>query len=301
MGAGDDRWTTARRRAGRRRRPRAGAPVLGDAGRALLVAAAAAALLALPTSAAADTTVRAELVEQNRSGVSGKATLTVTEDGGLRVVIRSRGLIPGQPHAQHIHGSTGGGHFDCATVEKNDRDGDGILTNEEASGEYGTILLPLTTRGGTGPEDGLDIKRMPRADREGRIDYSRTLPADALPEGLVENLSSLHVVQHGIDVNGNGRFDVEALGVSTFAESLGAEGVPEEATNPASCGVVTGASAAHPAHRGVETGGTPVAAAADPPLVASGIALLLAAAALLLPRRWRQPGTGTAGDQTTRP
>ncbi|WP_091415132.1 hypothetical protein [Friedmanniella luteola] len=181
-------------------------------------------------------------------------------------------------------------------MEEDDQDGDGVLTNEEASGEYGTIFLPLTTRGGAAPEDGLDTRRMPVADRDGRVDYDRTFPADVLPEGLVEHLSSLHVVQHGIDVNDNGRFDVEALGVSTFAQSLGAEGVPEEATDPASCGVVVGAGAAHPAHAGVETGGTPVATA-EPPLAASGTALLLAAAALLLPRRWRRPPRGpAAGD-----
>ena len=301
MGAGDDRPGSARPQGGGRGRAGLAPPARRRTACGFLAAGAAVALLGWPTTAAADTTVRAKLVEQNHSGVSGSATLTVTEDGGLRVVISSRGLIPGQPHAQHIHGATGGGHFDCATLEENDRDGDGVLTNEEASGEYGTIFLPLTTRGGSAPEDGLDTKRMPTADRSGRIDYQRTFPADVLPEGLVDNLSSLHVVQHGIDVNGNGRFDVEALGVSTFAESLGAEGVPEEATDPASCGVVTGASAAHPAHRGVETGGTPVAAAPEPPLVASGIALLLAAAALLLPRRWRRPSTATAGDPDPRP
>ena len=41
-----------------------------------LILAAASALLCLPTSAAADTTVKAKLVEVNGSGVSGTATLT---------------------------------------------------------------------------------------------------------------------------------------------------------------------------------------------------------------------------------
>ena len=66
----------------------------------------------LPMSAAADTTVKAKLVEQNGSGVSGTVTLTALGDGGL-VVIHSQGLVPGQPHAQHIHGSAHGGHFGC--------------------------------------------------------------------------------------------------------------------------------------------------------------------------------------------
>jgi hypothetical protein len=37
-------------------------------------------------------------------------------------------------------------HFMCPTLA-NDKDGDGILTNEEAVGEYGTTYLPLTTSG----------------------------------------------------------------------------------------------------------------------------------------------------------
>ena len=67
-----------------------------------VVLAAAAAMLCLPTSAAADTTVKAKLVEQNGSGVSGTATLTALDNGGLKVVIRSQGLVPGQaPRPAH--------------------------------------------------------------------------------------------------------------------------------------------------------------------------------------------------------
>ena len=99
-----------------------------------LILAAAAALLCVPMSAAADTSVKAKLVEQNGSGVSGTVSLTALDNGGLKVVIHSKGLVPGQPHAQHIHGSAHGGHFGCPTLKKNDTDGDGVLTNEEASG-----------------------------------------------------------------------------------------------------------------------------------------------------------------------
>ena len=241
--------------------------------RRALALTAATAMLSLPLSAAADTTVGAKLVEQNGSGASGTATLTAMADGGLKVTIRSQGLVPGQPHAQHIHGSTGGAHFMCATM-KNDADGDGVLTNEEAAGEYGTIFFPLTTRGGARPEDGLAVDRMPVASPEGRLDYERTFTPDMVPDDLLEHLSSLHVVQHGIDVNDNDEYDMAALGVSTFAKNLGADNVPEEATNPASCGVVEGAGAAEPARKGVETGGTP-APTRDTTLAAAGIALLL--------------------------
>ena len=158
--------------------------------RKVVILIAAAALLCMPTTAAADTTVKAKLVEQNHSGASGSATLTALGNGRLKVVIHSQGLVPGQPHAQHIHGSAGGGHFGCPTL-KNDQDGDGILTNEEATGEYGTIFLALTTSGGATPQDGLDVDRMPVADAKGRLDYERTFSARMVPDGLIAHLSSV--------------------------------------------------------------------------------------------------------------
>jgi hypothetical protein len=242
--------------------------------RNLLILAAASAVLWLPTSAAADTTVNSKLVEQNDSGVSGTVSLTAVDNGELKVVIRSQGMVPGQPHAQHIHGAMGGKHFACPTSEEHDTDGDGILTNEEATGEYGAVFMALTTRGGVTPQDGLDAKRMPIADSEGRLSYERTFTAEQIPEGLLEHVSSLHVVQHGIDVNNNDEYDVDALGVSTFAENLGASGVPEEATNPASCSVVEGAGMAGRPRGGMETGGAP-APDLNAPLLAAGVVLLL--------------------------
>jgi hypothetical protein len=260
-----------------------------------LILAAALAMLCLPTSAAADTTVKAKLVEQNGSGVSGTVSLTALDNGGLKVVIRSEGLVPGQPHSQHIHGAAGGKHFACPTVEENDRDGDGVLTNEEATGEYGAVFMALTTSGNATPQDGLDAKRMPVADSEGRLNYERTFNAELIPDGLLDHLSSLHVVQHGIDVNNNNKYDLDALGVSTFAENLGASGVPEEATNPASCSVIEGAGMAGRPRGGVDTGGAP-APNLNAPLAAAGAALLLLSAAFAVSaarvRRQHSAGDG---------
>jgi hypothetical protein len=245
-----------------------------------LILAAASAIFCLPMTAAADTTVTAKLVEQNGSGASGTATLTATNDGGLKVVIHSQGLVPGVFHPQHIHGSAHGEHFKCPTLKEADTDGDGVITNEEGMGEYGVIFFPLTTSGGATatPKDALDPKRMPVADSEGRINYERTFPADMLPDGLLEHLSSMHVVQHGIDFNNNGKYDLDALGESTFAKNQGKAGVPEEVTNPAVCGVVQGAGAADRARGGVATGGAP-APDLNVPLAAAGAALLLLSAA----------------------
>lgn len=258
------------------------------------ILATVAAVLLVPTTAAADTTVKARLMEQNHSGVTGTATLTALSNGGLRVVVHAQGLVPNQPHAQHLHGFTSGGRYGCPTLKLNDKNHDGVLTNEEAMGEYGTIFFALTTRGGTKPTDGLDIKRMPVADSKGRLNYDRTFAAGMLPHGLRQHLSELHVVQHGIDVNHNDKYDMAGLGVSTFAESLGMHGVPEEATDPASCGMVIGAGAAEPAQHGVNTGGTPPSRL-NGPLAAVGGALLLLCAAVARPRRRRNRTTRAAG------
>ena len=201
----------------------------------------------------AETTVEARLQAVNDSGVKGRATLTAHDDGSLTVVLRGTGYVPEQPHAQHVHGSLGSRHFMCPSMA-NDKDGDGVVTNEEGTGEYGAIFLALTTRGDTTPESGLSIDRMPVADASGRVDYRRRIAAADVPDRLLANLNHVHVVQHGIDTNGNGRYDLAALGPSTFARNLGLGRVPEEATNPASCGVVTGARAPVPPQGGIETG-----------------------------------------------
>jgi hypothetical protein len=213
-----------------------------------------AAVLGAAAPAHADTTVTAELGEANHSGVTGSAELTATADGGLRVVIHAEGLVPGQPHAQHIHGSSHGGHFMCPTMAA-DTDGDGLLTNEEAAGEYGVVFMALTTTGDASADSGLAMDRMPVADAQGRMDYDRTFTPDQVPDGLLDHLTQVHVVQHGIDVNDNGKYDIAGAGVSTFARNLGVPGVPEEATDPASCGVLTGAMAPMAPKGGVETGG----------------------------------------------
>ena len=235
---------------------------------------------------AAAQTVSADLVEQNHSGVHGTVSITVTDAGDLRVRIRAHGLLPG-PHAQHLHGAAGGMHFACATM-RNDTNGDGWLTNEEATGEYGNVFLSLTTRGDTSARSGLAVDRMPVADANGDLRYDRTIPRADLPPGLVRNLDHLHVVQHGIDANGNGKYDVQALGESSFARSLGVTGVPEEATDPASCGMVTGVGAGQMPVGGVETGGGTAGPADRTPLTALGAAMVAVAAALGLRRRRRQ-------------
>jgi hypothetical protein len=266
----------------------------------VLAGATAALLLCCAAPAKADTTVYARLIEQNNSGGAGTVTLTATDTGELKVSIHATGLMPG-PHAQHLHGSLQGGEFMCAS-DRSDADGDGWVTNEEASGEYGSAFLALTTRGDTSAKSVLNLERMPVADPEGRLTYNRVIPAAQVPDGLIDQLSHLHVVQHGIDVNDNGRYDLAALGESTFAKGIGLAGVPEEATNPATCGMITGAGAGHKPHGGVDTGAGPTDGIESLPLAALGVGLLGLAVGVQRRRRRRQQsrfsGSGKKADDS---
>ena len=140
---------------------------------------------------------------------------------------------------------------------------------------------------------------MPVADERGSMTYERTIPAAAIPEGLEDGLQHMHVVQHGIDANGNGEYDLDALGESTFAKGLGIPGVPEEATAPAACGMVMGAAAGQMPHGGVETGGVETGGGTAIPgdalgLAAFGVAMLSLAVGLEVRRR-RNRGSAHAG------
>jgi hypothetical protein len=126
--------------------------------------------------------------------------------------------------------------------------------------------------------DRLAVDRMPVADADGNLSYQRTIPASDIPDGVVDNVENLHIVQHGLDVNGNDKYDMAALGESEFAASLGVEGIPEEATNPATCGEVTPAGA-------VETGGAGTTGVEATPLLVTGAAAAAAGTGLLLLRR----------------
>ncbi|GAA4604009.1 hypothetical protein BJY16_004827 [Actinoplanes octamycinicus] len=199
-------------------------------------------LLATPAAAAADTAVQVRLLPLNGSGATGTATLTALPTGDLKVSIRSTGLVPRAAHAQHLHGSTTGMDFHCPDRSA-DRDGDGYVTTEEGMPSYGDIFLSLTTRGDTSRASGLAVDRMPAADAHGRLAYDRVIPAADLPPGTLDHLRDLHIVEHGVDANRNARYDLDGLGESTFAAAAGLAGIPEEATDPALCGMVSGAAA----------------------------------------------------------
>lgn len=248
---------------------------------------AAAAALAVPLVIAAGTApaaahgvdgpVTVRLDPLKGSNASGTATLTPTDDGNLKISVHNTGMVPGMPHAQHLHGDTSGKHFTCPG-DGADKDGDGFISVEEGLPMYGNIHVSLTTKGDTSMDSALAVDRMPVADADGNLDYERTIKGSQLPDGTLENLTHLHIVQHGIDANDNAKYDLDGLGESTFAKSAGAKGIPEEATDGATCGMIIPAG-------GVQTGGTTTAGIDSPYAIAAGVAGLAAAGGLLMIRR----------------
>lgn len=242
---------------------------------AALGLAAATPLLLVPPAQA--DTITFSLNELNGSGAQASATVTTNDDGSIKVQIQGTGFTPNAPHAQHIHGAATGDFF-CPPASA-DADGDGQVATEEGLKQYGNVMVSLTTKGDASADSGLAVDRMPVADAEGNLNYDRTIPAENIPEGIADNIANLHIVQHGLDVNGNGKYDLEALGESVFAKSLGVKDIPEEATNPATCGEVS-------PQGGVETGAEGTQGPEAMPLfVVGGMALAGAAGVLVLRRR----------------
>jgi hypothetical protein len=237
---------------------------------AVLGIAAVLALASAGSAHAKDKVVLFQLEEMNNSGASALARVTVHDNGSINVSIQGHGLTPNQPHAQHLHGDMAGSmQFTCPTPAA-DKNGDGQVSTEEGDPRYGHVVVALTTKGDTSADSGLALDRFPVADANGDLDYERNIPAGQVPNSIAEHINHLHIVQHGIDVNGNDKYDMKALGESVFAKSLGVDGVPEEGTNPATCGEVYPVGS-------VETGGGPDGAERTPLLVVGGLGLLAAA------------------------
>ncbi|KUO10225.1 hypothetical protein [Streptomyces sp. DSM 15324] len=219
-----------------------------------------------------------DLEQLNDSGSKGTVLLSArgTE---LTVWIKSEGMVPGQPSAQHLHGSTEGHDFVCPD-DSADTNGDGILNNTEATVHYGDINIALTVSGDTdAATSGLAVDRMPVADKEGKISYKRTIPVS---QDVIDHIKDLHVVQHGIDRNDNGKYDFEGAGKSELDPKL-----PQEATAPTNCGEVTGAAVGSVPVGGIETGSGAEGAGVSPVAVIGTAGAVSAAAvgALIVVRR----------------
>jgi hypothetical protein len=170
---------------------------------------------------------KAELNPLNRSGAEGHAMLEKKGNKKVETEIHTKGLAPKLPHAQHIHGFKKA-VSECPTLALSGRDN--LITTVEGVPAYGPIQVSLTTTGDTSPNSGLAVDRFPVANAKGTVEYERTLMVSA---DVAENLGKKAIVQHGVDLNDNGRYDFKAAGKSELDPSL-----PQEATIPATCGVI---------------------------------------------------------------
>ncbi len=168
----------------------------------------------------------AQLAPLNGSGASGSATL-LRNGNRLATNIRSSGMAPNLPHAQHIHGFAQA-VSECPTLAASGRDN--LITTAEGQPSYGPIQVSLTTTGDTSPASALAVDRFPVGEHDGDIHYKRTF---SVPLGVAQGLGRMAIVQHGVDLNHNGRYDFRSAGRSELDPSL-----PQEATIPANCGVI---------------------------------------------------------------
>ena len=169
---------------------------------------------------------KAHLNPLNRSGAEGHAILEKEGKNKVETEIHTKGLASKLPHAQHIHGFKKA-LSECPTLADSGRDN--LITTAEGLPSYGPIQVSLTTTGDTNPKSALAVDRFPVANAKGSVKYERTL---SVSPNVAKNLGKKVIVQHGVDLNHNGRYDFSA-GPSELDPSL-----PQEATIPANCGVI---------------------------------------------------------------
>lgn len=158
--------------------------------------------------------------------VSGQATLKLASNSNnLKVHVTASGLSPSLPHLMHIHGVLGAQN-DCPNISA-DAGGDGFIDTLDGLPDYGPVLVTFSTSGDTSAAAAFNLGVAVVADSTGHLDYSRTFK---IPADIANDLSDLHIVIHGADLDESGAYD----GVMS---SLGM-GIPLEAELPVSCGAI---------------------------------------------------------------
>ncbi len=237
------------------------------------IAAAGLVALALPTAALADPReFTADVREANGSGAN--ATATISLDGTTaEISISGQGFFDGFPHAMHLHGEPGGDNV-CPPAMNPGEDGfDEIASQTLVDGTpvfsvldgapfYGGVAVSLTTEDDTSGDSALAVDRFPTS---GTLDYSRTIE---LPQDVADNLSSLHVVVHATDLNGDGQIGPVEDGDGEAIPSSLNEDLPIEATAPAACGQIVAVAAG-----GIDTGAGGIATGSNTGLFVGSLAL----------------------------
>lgn len=166
-----------------------------------------------------------DLGELNESGVEGTVRIKALPNNKLQVKVDATGLLANAPHAQHLHGLTNGTPTQCPPS-----DSPIPFTTVDGIPFYGGIQASLTTSGDTSASSALAIPRFPVADADGNLEYSRTFRVSSEVHAAA---GTLQYVVHGVDLDGSGQYDGDALSSIPAAADLG---VPLEVTIPAACG-----------------------------------------------------------------
>jgi hypothetical protein len=160
------------------------------------------------------------------SNASGTAKL-VRKGRRVSVLVKAMGLSPRLPHAMHIHGKEAAGELaTCPGANRrDDLVDDGLIETAEGLDDYGPVLVSFTTRGDTSADSVLALDRFPVARKNGTFTYTRNIK---VPANLAGRLDELHVVIHGHDIDGNGKYEGRTTAL----------GAPLEGELPVACGQI---------------------------------------------------------------
>ncbi|GAA2731477.1 hypothetical protein GCM10009867_05200 [Pedococcus aerophilus] len=212
---------------------------------------------------AADGSTMATLRPVALNGVDASGTAMVTVKGTkIDVTMAATGLLKDSPHAAHIHFGADARH-ECPKAS-DDKSGDGTLTTTEGGPAYGPVVVSLTKTGDTSPKSGLAVDRFDTAPG-GKFSYERgsITVSSELAQAVTDGQAV--VVVHGVDHNGNGKYDGATK--SDLDPKL-----PTEATDPAICGVLNAAPAG-----GMDTGAGGTSTPNNEGMLLLGGGLLIAA------------------------
>lgn len=196
-----------------------------------LVAAAALTLLAMPVLGAARIDFGAALppvphdpVADGGSNASGTATIEYVRGTTYLVTLNATGLSPNLPHLAHIHGVVQAQN-ECPGPDAAGTDG--LIDTLDGLPAYGPVMVTFSTEGDTSAAAGFNLGTAPVSDANGNLFYQREIK---IKGDVAANLSDLHIVVHGEDLNDSGTYDGQ--------ESTLGMGIPLEAELPVACGAI---------------------------------------------------------------
>lgn len=161
--------------------------------------------------------------------VMGEATIRVQGDL-FRITVNAKGLEPGIPHPQHIHGALGSGPGTCPDAG-DDANRDGVVDVIEGVPDYGPILLTLDSDLSNG--SGTEVDGLPNPENDGgAIRYRMSGSWSEIQAGLggTPVLGDRHIVLHGVDPD------------TPLPEAQSVGGLPAWLTLPVACGALSPSS-----------------------------------------------------------